>query len=115
MTTNRHAPTFQAAKLYRKVSASGNEYLAGRMGGVKVALLKSNDAAEDGSEIWSLMFSEAPPFKPSDGPSQKPKFQNIREAQRPKDNADESGKHHTEGIDRQSRRTQDDLNDPIPF
>lgn len=55
-----HAPSFTAARLFKKTSASGNEYFTGRLGGVRVSLLKSKEVAEDGGEIWSLMFAEAP-------------------------------------------------------
>jgi hypothetical protein len=61
-----YGPSFTAAKMYRKTSAKGVTYFAGRLGGVKVALLKSKETAENGDEIWSLIFSEAPPYKPRD-------------------------------------------------
>lgn len=56
-------PSFTAAKLYRKTSQKGTTYFVGRMGGVKVAFVKSKEVAENGDEIWSLMFSEAKPYK----------------------------------------------------
>lgn len=59
-----YGPSFTAAKLYRKTSAKGVTYFAGRLGGVKVALLKSKETADNGDEIWSLIFSEAQPYKP---------------------------------------------------
>ena len=31
---------------------------------VKVALVKSKEISEDGSEIWNLLFSEAAPYQP---------------------------------------------------
>lgn len=56
--------SFQVARLYRKKSEkTGATYFTGRWGGARIALLKSKDVAEDGGEIWSLMFSEAPPKK----------------------------------------------------
>lgn len=55
-----HAPSFQAARLFRKTSANGNTYFTGRLGGARVTLLKSRDVADDGGEIWSLMLAEAP-------------------------------------------------------
>lgn len=61
-----YGPSFAAAKLYKKTSAKGVTYFVGRMGGVKVALLKSRETAENGDEIWSLMFSEAKPYQPRD-------------------------------------------------
>ena len=61
-----YGPSFTAAKLYRKTSAKGITYFTGRLGGVKVALLKSKETADDGGEIWNLIFSEAQPYKPRD-------------------------------------------------
>lgn len=61
-----YGPSFTAAKLYRKTSAKGQTYFVGRLGGVKVALLKSRETADNGDEIWSLMFSEAQPYRPRD-------------------------------------------------
>ena len=61
-----HAPSFTAARLYKKTSSKGGVYFAGRMGGVKVALLKSKDTAENGDEIWNLVFSEAAPYQPKE-------------------------------------------------
>ena len=59
-----YGPSFTAAKLYRKTSKTGSTYFTGRMGSVKVALLKSKEAADDGGEIWNLVFSEAAPYSP---------------------------------------------------
>lgn len=60
-----HAPSFVAARMYRKVSQSGTEYFVGRMGGVKLSLLLDRrETAEDGGEIWKLHFSEAAPYQP---------------------------------------------------
>lgn len=54
-----YGPSLQAAKLYRKTSKSGGTYFVGRMGLLKVALLKSRETADDGSEIWNLLVSQA--------------------------------------------------------
>ncbi len=56
-----NSASFRLTRLYRKTSAKGATYFAGRLGGAKVALLKSRDTAEDGGEIWDLLISEAPP------------------------------------------------------
>ena len=64
--TTQHAPGFTAARLYKKTSKNGGTYFTGRLGGVKVALLKSKDLADDGGEIWNLVFSEAAPYQPKD-------------------------------------------------
>ena len=55
-----YGPQITAARLYRKTSKTGATYFAGRLGLMKVALLKSKDNADDGSEIWNLVLSEAP-------------------------------------------------------
>jgi hypothetical protein len=52
--------SFRLTRLYRKTSAKGATYFVGRLGGAKVALLRSRDTAEDGGEIWDLLVSEAP-------------------------------------------------------
>jgi len=61
-----YGPSFTAAKLYKKTSQKGTTYFAGRMGNVKLALVKSKDVADNGEEIWSLIFSEAKPYQPRD-------------------------------------------------
>jgi hypothetical protein len=48
-----------AVRLYKKTSAKGSTYFVGRMGMVKVALLKSNDTADDGGEVWNLVYQQA--------------------------------------------------------
>ena len=58
-----HGPQITAARLYRRRSASGNDYFAGRRGACKIALLKSHEVAEDGGENWNLVLSEAPASK----------------------------------------------------
>jgi hypothetical protein len=65
--SNGFKPSFVAAKLYRKKSEkTGATYFTGRMGGVRVALMKARDQAEGADEVWELLFSEAPPYKPRD-------------------------------------------------
>lgn len=49
-----------AVKLWRRTSAKGTDYLAGRLGGVKVLIMPRRDGEEcDHSHI--LLFAEAPP------------------------------------------------------
>jgi hypothetical protein len=57
---NDRPQNLQLTKLYRKTSKSGSTYFVGRLGGVRLALLKSKDVADDGGEIWNLVVSEAP-------------------------------------------------------
>lgn len=55
-----YAPSIKAARLFEKTSAKGNVYFTGRLGAVRLTLLKSNDTGDDGSPIWNLLMSEAP-------------------------------------------------------
>jgi hypothetical protein len=50
--------------MFRKVSKEGKTYFVGRLGGARLALLKSNETTEEGGEIWHLMISEAQKPKP---------------------------------------------------
>ena len=54
-----YPPSLNAMRLFEKTSAKGNPYLIGRWGGLKVAILKSTDTADDGSPIWRMVLSEA--------------------------------------------------------
>ena len=54
-----YPPSLNAMRLFEKTSAKGNPYLIGRWGGLKVAILKSADTADDGSPIWKMVLSEA--------------------------------------------------------
>lgn len=55
-----YGPRITALRLFKNTSANGTTYFTGRWGLLKVALLKSNALSDDGSEIWNLVFSEAP-------------------------------------------------------
>lgn len=62
MSSNKtFAPSFTAARMFRKMSANGVEYFAGRMGGVRLTLFRSREPSVDGDEVWELRFAEAPP------------------------------------------------------
>jgi hypothetical protein len=39
---------------------TGNQYFVGRLGMAKVAVLKSEEIAEDGSPMWNVLLQEAP-------------------------------------------------------
>ena len=54
-----YGPSLTAFKLYKKTSAKGSTYFVGRQGLLKVALLKSSDTADDGNEIWNLVYQQA--------------------------------------------------------
>ena len=54
-------PNVLLSRLYRNKAKDGSTYFSGYMGMTRVALLKSKDNAPDGSEIWNLLISQAPP------------------------------------------------------
>ena len=39
---------------------TGNQYFVGRLGMAKVAVLKSEEVAEDGSPMWDVLLQKAP-------------------------------------------------------
>jgi hypothetical protein len=53
-------PSIKAYRLYKKTSAKGVVYFQGRMGNLKVVVLKSKDVADDGTEMWDVLYSQAP-------------------------------------------------------
>jgi hypothetical protein len=55
----RFPPSIVAAKLYERTSAKGNPYLTGRLGVLRVALLKTQDTDDEGHAIWEMRFSAA--------------------------------------------------------
>lgn len=55
-----YGPSIKAARLFEKTSKNGAMYLTGRLGGMKIAIVKSKDVAEDGTPMWSMLLSEAP-------------------------------------------------------
>jgi hypothetical protein len=48
----------QAAKLWEKTSAAGNVYLVGRLGGVRILILRNRAAGTEGEPDWNLFFTE---------------------------------------------------------
>ncbi|HEY1246197.1 MAG TPA: hypothetical protein VGF29_15330 [Hyphomicrobiaceae bacterium] len=86
--------SFPVTRLYRKKSEKGATYFVGRLGGARLALLKSNETADDGTEVWHLMISPAPsatgaparadPPQPERQPAPAP----SRDGQRPDADAD---------------------------
>ena len=62
-----YGPSLTALKLYKKTSYKGSTYYVGRMGMVKVALLKSNETADNGDEIWNLVYQQAADKPRQDG------------------------------------------------
>jgi hypothetical protein len=56
---DRGGPMLTAAKLWSRTSARGTDYLAGRLGGVKVIIMPRRDN-EPGDHTHTLLFAEAP-------------------------------------------------------
>lgn len=57
-------PSLTAAKLYERTSKSGNVYISGRLGSLRLTLLKSRETGADGEPMWELKLSEAGPYQP---------------------------------------------------
>lgn len=57
---DRGGPMLTAAKLWRRTSAKGTDYLAGRLGGVKVVILPRRDG-EEGDHTHVMLFAEPAP------------------------------------------------------
>jgi hypothetical protein len=72
MSTN-YPQSFTLTRLYRKKSEkTGATHFTGRLANARVVLLKSNDTADDGAEIWNLLISEAPKRDNEAGQRQEP-------------------------------------------
>jgi hypothetical protein len=56
---SEYGPSLTALKLYKRTSQKGTTYFTGRMGLLKVALLKSSETTDDGCEIWNLVLQQA--------------------------------------------------------
>jgi len=60
MSNDQYGPQLTAFKLRKRVSQrTGNEYLMGFWGQLKVVVLKSNETADDGSEIFNVILQQA--------------------------------------------------------
>lgn len=59
-SNDRFPASITVTKLYERTSAKGNQYMIGRMGGVKIAVLKTPETDDEGHAIWAVKFSPAP-------------------------------------------------------
>lgn len=73
-----YGPQISAGRLYERTSANGNVYISGRLGPLRLTLLRSKETGDNGETIWELKLSEAPPYQPrepepngSDGQTEK--------------------------------------------
>ena len=48
----------RAAKLWEKTARGGNTYLIGRLGGVRVLVMRNRDAGGEGEPDWHLFFAD---------------------------------------------------------
>jgi hypothetical protein len=55
------SPMLKAAKLWEKTSAAGNTYFIGRLGGVRILILRNRDAGAEGEPDWHLFFADGSP------------------------------------------------------
>lgn len=103
MSEQKYGPSITIARLYERVSKSGNHYLVGRMGMAKIAILKSSEMTDDGVPIWNVVLQEAPKPEPRDG--------DADSRARPERKPTSSRRFDAEAVERQ-RTT---MNDEIPF
>ncbi len=57
---NGTSTLLKAAKLWSKTSKNGNDYLVGRLGGVKVLVMENRDRQSENDPTHFLFFAEAP-------------------------------------------------------
>ena len=56
---SNNSPMIKAAGLWQKTSVKGGQYLAGRMGGVKVLIMENRERKSDDAPSHTLFFVEA--------------------------------------------------------
>lgn len=56
--TGSSGSLLKAAGLWRRTSAKGNEYFAGRLGGIKVVILENRERASDDDPTHILFFAD---------------------------------------------------------
>jgi hypothetical protein len=59
-SNTNNSPMIKAAGLWQKTSVKGGQYLAGRMGGVKVLIMENRERKSDDAPSHTLFFVEAP-------------------------------------------------------
>jgi hypothetical protein len=87
--TRKYPASVTVARLYERTSkATGNIYLAGRLGYARLVIVKSSAFDDDGNPIWEVRLSEAPQADKQDGkggPRAGSNDQAKRDWQRPAD------------------------------
>lgn len=73
----------QAYKMYEKTSKNGNVYYVGRIGGVKVVMMRSDrEKGNNGEAVWNVIYTPAQPFK-KEGTGYQPAAPKARSKPRP--------------------------------
>lgn len=55
-----YPPSIEVARLYKRTSARGTEYLTGRLGLAKLVILPTGEVTDDGAEIFKVLMQQAP-------------------------------------------------------
>jgi hypothetical protein len=63
-------PMLKATGLWKRTSAKGTDYFAGRLGGVKIVILENRDRQAEGDPTHWLYFAE--PTNPTGNSAQRP-------------------------------------------
>lgn len=74
-----YPPSIKACKLYAKKSANGRLWFAGRMGGLRVAVIDSGFTSESGEAIYNMMFAQAPDERSAGKPGDVVKLVPVKE------------------------------------
>lgn len=80
---HNYGPSVPLCRLYERVSAKGNHYLVGRLGGAKISILKSSDTTDDGVPIWNVLLQQAP-HKADNGERRTVRTEADEQSQRPR-------------------------------
>lgn len=60
-SSKSYPPSIEIAKLYKRRSARGTEYLVGRLGLAKLVVLPTGETTDDGAEVFKVLMQQAPP------------------------------------------------------
>lgn len=106
---DKYPESMMACRLYERTSAKGRSYLTGLWGGVRVAVLKTNETDREGHPIWEVRLSQAPP-RPTASSEPKGPVQSPEAARR-----DWQAPPVAQRSARGTEATGSVVDDPIPF
>jgi hypothetical protein len=72
--SNSFPPSIELCKLWRKVSAKGNEYLIGRMAGARITVLPNRNKNADTDADFVVLLSAAPQGQQQQQQPRQPSF-----------------------------------------